>query len=288
MHTLEPADIGGEATEQTTVETRDAMPERVASEDVDTDERASSELLSARERLRGRLLHDILHSAISPLPTEERPLNESAIMERYDQNSRMPVRMALAVLAGEGLFRQRARYGYWLVDYNLDDVEQILRMRAGIEGMIAAALCEREIASGGTESAPVAPLRFEAWCKALAVHEEMGGLVSQADGAELDREFEASVADLDTQMHVLLARAGGYDMAARHIVEWRNQMRIFALQSGLFYYSHALPTIHEEHARVVDAIKSADGSLAAALARTHIENTLTLSQLLAETQVGPG
>jgi len=247
---------------------------RLETREAETQEQVSPDVLSARELVRDQLLADILHGEIDPLPTEEQPLNESTVMRRYGQGSRMPVRMALAVLAGEGLFRQRARHGYWLVDYDIDDMEQIRMMRARIEAMVAAALCEREIASGGTDDAPVAPLRLEAWREALKVHDAMGKIVRGLDELQVDAELKAGFADLDTLLHVLLARAGGYDMAARHIVEWRNQMRIFALQNKLTHDSHALSTAHEEHTQIIDAIKRADRPSAALLARTHVENVL--------------
>jgi DNA-binding GntR family transcriptional regulator len=246
------------------------------------------DILSAREFVRDQLLADILRGRIDPLPTEEDPLNESTVMKLYGQRSRMPVRMALAVLAGEGLFRQRARYGYWLVDYDIEDMEQILMMRARIEAMVAAALCEREIASGGTEGAPFAPLRLEAWREALKVHEKMAKIARPAGEAQVSPPVEATFADLDTRLHVLLARAGGYDMAARHIVEWRNQMRIFARQNKLTCDAHAFPTIHEEHTQIIDAIKSADRPSAAALARAHVENVLARNWALIEDPAGPG
>jgi DNA-binding GntR family transcriptional regulator len=248
--------------------------------EVETLDQPSSELLSARDVVRLRLLQDILHAKIEPLPTEQHPLTEPDVMKRYEQGSRMPVRMALAVLAGEGLFRQRARYGYWLVQYDLHDIEQILRMRAGIEAMVAAALCKGRIASEETAPDESARSRRSFWTQGLRYHDRMGSLVNDARDNGVERKLEAKFGDADTQFHASLARAAGYDIAARHIVEWRNQVRIFRLQRELQYDSGALDAVHSEHSDVVEAISNADETSAADLSRSHVERVLTRAQSL--------
>jgi len=245
--------------------------------EVDSPTQPSSELVSARDLVRVRLLWDILHGEIEPLPTEGHPLTESSIMDRYGQTSRMPVRMALAVLAGEGLFRQRARYGYWLVQYDLDDVRQITRIRAGVEAMVADALCQRRMASEDTAADERSGVAL--WDSALHHHQAMGSLVEGRYG-EVGKEVESTFADADTQFHVSLAQAGGYDIAARHIVEWRNQVRIFRLQHGIRYDFDALRAVQAEHSELIDAIGRADRESAAELARAHIERVLTRAQAL--------
>jgi len=264
--------------------TAEAQTGRTAARE--TQEQASrDDVVSARESVRTKLLRDLLRGRIKPLPTERDPLHESDVMKRYGQNSRMPVRMALAMLAGEGLLRQRARYGYWLVDYDLDDVEQILRMRGGVEGMVAATLCQRLGASGDTDATPLPPGRLGLWHSAEKVYREMAEIVEQAEATGVDAKLEAKFADLDTEMHVQLARASGHDMAARHIVEWRSQMRIFMLQNEIPYYADALPDIHEEHRLIFGAIANLDSRSAGAAARAHIENALNRSRSLAQDPV---
>jgi DNA-binding GntR family transcriptional regulator len=234
-----------------------------------------SELISARDAVRADLLRDILHGNVAPLPTEAHPLSENAVMERYGQQSRMPVRMALAVLSGEGLLRQRARHGFWLVRYDLEDVEQILRMRAGIEAMVAAALSDSGIGSAQSSSNELDSSRASFWETTLSCHRTMGELVDEADGQRVAPEIEAAFADADTQFHFSLARAAGYDVAARHIMEWRNEVRIFRLQREIGYSAEALRAINNEHSDIIGAIQAADGTLAAELARSHVERAFS-------------
>jgi DNA-binding GntR family transcriptional regulator len=171
-------------------------------------------------------------------------------------------------LAGQGLFRQRARYGYWLVTYDAEDIQQILRMRAGVEAMVADALCALR---ASTDESSLA-LDESAWEEVQNIHAGMGQLAGRGSEEGLDHELEAEFGDQDTELHACLARAGMYDVAARHIVEWRNQLRIFALQHDLRYARDDLATIHAEHARLLAAIDEGDRSLASDLASTHVDN----------------
>lgn len=248
--------------------------------DIESLDQPPSELLSARDALRERLLHDILHAAIEPLPVEQDPLTENAIMTRYEQGSRMPVRMALAVLAGEGLVRQRARHGYWLVQYEADDVVQILGMRSGVEVMVAVALNEMQRASVEASDQPLGD-RLSLWHEALNHQSAMGDLATLAQSTgDVDWDREAAFADADTAFHRSLAQAAGYDLAARHIVDWRNQMRIFRLQQKLRYDPGALAEIHAEHARILETISSGDAGLAAEVARSHVGGVMTRMRAL--------
>ena len=75
------------------------------------------------------------------MPTEGEPLSENWLAKESQVESRMPARMALAVLAGEGLILQRARHGFWMVEYDFDDIAQIVEMRADVEARVVEVLC---------------------------------------------------------------------------------------------------------------------------------------------------
>lgn len=169
---------------------------------------------TVREQVRRWLLAELLHGRVS-LPTEAEPLSENWLAKESGVESRMPARMALAVLAGEGLILQRARHGFWMVEYDLDDIAQIVGMRADVEARVVEAL----FAEGG-------PRNADAWGEVVRASAELEQLF-RADGAPAD------LADLDTQFHVGLALTGDLQVAARHIDEWSNQIRLFELQNGL-------------------------------------------------------
>jgi DNA-binding GntR family transcriptional regulator len=233
-----------------------------------------SEEISTRDRIRREVLADILHGRL-PAPTEQDPLTERKLEAKYGETSRMPVRMALAVLAGEGLVRQRARHGYWLVEYDIDDVAQILAMRAGIEALIVDALSSKHVASwedAEPESNPSEPQRA-AWADALDAVNKMEKLVRTIGHVDDKKELAANFADEDTRFHASLARAADYDLASGHIGEWRGQARVYALQNGVSALE-SLGAINREHAALVGAIAENNGSSAVALSRTHLESAL--------------
>jgi DNA-binding GntR family transcriptional regulator len=235
---------------------------------------ALSESISTRELIRSKVLEDILHGRL-PAPTEQHPLTERKLETKYGKTSRMPVRMALAVLAGEGLIRQRARYGYWLVEYDIDDLAQILAMRAGIEAMIVDALCASSVHSRESVEQDANPgeSRQAAWADALGAVKEMEKLVRAVGHGDDERGLVACFADEDTRFHTSLARAADYDLASRHISEWRGQARVYALQNGVSALE-SLGRINREHVALVKAIMKGDGNSGVALSRTHLENAL--------------
>ena len=221
----------------------------------------SSELLSEREAVHDRLLRDILIGAVEP--TEEQPESEIGIQTKYELESRMPVRMALAVLAGEGLIRQRARHGFWLVQLDSEDLEEIAEMRAGVEGMVVEALAS-QLATTPPEMFPQTA-RGPFWQEAEKALKAMGNLSYQSGK-------DAEMADLDTSFHVALARAAGYDIAARHLVVWRNQFRLYCIQHRIHFSVTDLVTSHEEHAKLFSSVGK--GISASDLARRHVMDGL--------------
>jgi len=167
-----------------------------------------------RERVRCWLLSELLHGRV-PLPTEDDPRSEEWLAKESGAESRMPARMALAVLAGEGLILQRARRGFWMVEYDSADIAQIVAMRADVEARVVGVLWELG-----------APRDPDAWEQIVQANAEMQELV-QVGGAPAD------FADREAQFHVGLALTADLRVAARYVDEWSNRMRLFELQNGL-------------------------------------------------------
>lgn len=224
------------------------MPEVYANEVADA-EVVAEEALSAREKARRWLLSALLHRRVS-LPTEAEPQSENWLAEESPVESRMPARMALAVLAGEGLIRQRARHGFWMVEYDAEDIAQIARMRADVEATVVEALCN----DGG-------PRDVEAWKRVLEAISKMERLIEE-DG------LAADFGDLETSFHVDLALTGDLQIAARHIEEMSNQIRIFELQNAL--ETQPSEEAVARHRELLTAIMEGDQSEAVDIVRRDV------------------
>lgn len=203
-----------------------------------------------RERVRQWLLSALLHGTV-PLPTEDAPRSEEWLAELSGAESRMPARMALAVLAGEGLIEQRARHGFWMVEYDSADIGQIVAIRADLEARVVEVLSEEGVRDA------------DAWEQVLQAHAAMRGMIETV--AE-----PADFADMEVRFHVGLALSGDLRVAARYVDEWSNRMRLFQLQNGL---ETALDeTAVERHNGVLAAISAADQDTAEDLIRRDVES----------------
>lgn len=224
------------------------MPELRTDEAVD-EAVVAEEPPTVREHVRRWLLSELLHGRVA-LPTESEPLSENWLAKEAQVESRMPARMALAVLAGEGLILQRARHGFWMVEYDFADIAQIVEMRADVEARVVRVLCG--IAD---------PRAAEAWDEVLRANAAMQQLVHEG-GAPAD------FADLDARFHVGLALAGDLRVAARFIDEWSNQVRLFDLQSG----RETLPSqeVVDRHQELIAAIAEGAQDAAVDLVRRDV------------------
>jgi DNA-binding GntR family transcriptional regulator len=90
-------------------------------------------------------------------------------------------------------------------------------------------------------------------------------------------ENELEFATLDTEFHAALARAATYDIAARHVVEWRNLMRLYRLQNGVRYTPFALSHVCLEHDALVHGVETATAG-ASEWAKHHVEMGISRCQ----------
>ncbi len=164
------------------------------------------------------ILNLILRGELSP--SEGDPSSEAELGEQYGFEARMAVRMALAILASEGLIAQRPRWGFWVIDYSAQDLEQIQALLQDTEEMVQSFLPSRM-----TEAA-------EATLTGLV--DAMNLVIERAqDEITLDTEME--FAALDTEFWMVVARVTDYLLAARHIRQWRNIIQLYRVQHRLRY-----------------------------------------------------
>ncbi|MCK8645603.1 GntR family transcriptional regulator [Mycobacterium colombiense] len=212
--------------------------------------RPSEALRSQADTAYQGILDDILTGELSP--TESNPSSETTLQERYGLGSRMPVRMALAVLASEGLVAQRARHGFWIVDYSAHDMEQIGAMRADADAMVASFLGARVSATMITTETD----NFERTRNALghirASFHAMQDLANVARERGVTPDLEKDFADHDTRFHTFMAAATDYTLAARHIRQWRNLVRLYRARQKVHYSEEDLAQICDEHRKLAD------------------------------------
>jgi DNA-binding GntR family transcriptional regulator len=232
-------------SQSTESETEIVSPESqsTASETEDPN-RPSSALQSEAERAYQRILDAIFRGDL--LPTEDEPSSEIVLQKRFNLGSRMPIRMALAVLASEGVVAQRARHGFWVVDYSAHDLRQIGAMRADADAMVASFLGASISGEGITTES-----EFQRIYDARRYIEESLGamlnLAKQAPAGDVGPKVEMAFADYDTRFHVFIAAATDYTLAARHIRQWRNLVRLYRAQHHIHYTGQDLLDICVEH-----------------------------------------
>ncbi|MDF2370996.1 MAG: GntR family transcriptional regulator [Rhizobiaceae bacterium] len=207
----------------------------------------SSHTMRALTELRQRILNGELQGGTRLL---EVPLAEML------QISRTPVREAMSRLAEEGLL-ERARSGFVVRTFGLDDVIDAIELRGVLEGTAARLAAER-----GAN-----PELLSRITRIVAELDEC------FDGGPGDTDFE-SYSRLNADFHHVLAQLAGSKVIAR---ELDRVMRLpFASPSAflpdkvdMVSRRHSLDLAQAQHREIVAAIGEREGARAEALAREH-------------------
>lgn len=181
-------------------------------------------------------------------------LLEVALAEELDI-SRTPIRDAMARLAEEGLLERVQTGGYRVRSFALRDVADAIELRGLIEGAAARLAAER-----GIDAA-------------------IGKRFADALGA-LDAVFEADRFDFDfysrgnMAFHETLWNASGSEVFAREAARiaslpFASPSAFSPDKSALPAFERSLVIAHDQHHRIVEAIKAGEGTRAEALAREH-------------------
>lgn len=210
---------------------------------------ASTNLDHATQRLREL----VLSGAFPP----DRKLGEEAVA-RALKLSRTPARIAMATLEREGLLVRTPRRGYRVRSFTLDEVADAIDVRGELEGMAARLLAER-----GLDAAIAARLEAAlAWSEAIV---ERGALdvADRLAWSQSNLDFHSALIDGsgNTALRAAFEQVIRIPLASPRAI-------IFAVATTDRSRSQ-LRRAHEDHMRVVEAIRARRGSRAAEIMRDH-------------------
>ena len=184
-------------------------------------------------------------------------LVEDRLAEEFG-GSRVPVREALKTLAGEGLIALTPRRGACVAELSGDDVEELVEVRATLEGLTARLAARRR------DPALVAQLR-----DVLARGDAAAAHGSADELAALNREF-----------HELLARTGSNRVL-------QDMMRGLRERTELVFRRNSVeraPDDWREHAAILAAVVEGDEALATLMAMRHVHNAARARGIAAKSQ----
>jgi DNA-binding GntR family transcriptional regulator len=172
-------------------------------------------------------------------------LTEVGLAKAFDV-SRNPVREALRVLEVEGLVEISPRKGARVAVLSGEEVQEIIELRAELEGMSA---------------------RYAAGRCSDEVRANLRKLLVEGNRADATRDV-AVLTELNNSFHNQIAVAGknrflvGFMKALNEKTQW-----IFANRP-----EHNIAENWKEHAAILEAVIAADAELASVLAKRHVED----------------
>jgi GntR family transcriptional regulator of vanillate catabolism len=192
--------------------------------------------------------------------------------------SRTPVRLALPVLAREGLLQEHDARGYIVRGFSTADILDALDVRGALEGLAA-----RRVAERGPSRTLISALR--------QMLKDGNGVLGKGHIEESD---EALYADMNGRLHGLIveeARSPMIGQAVERIshVPFAAPQALAFDKSSLDYTYRRLVYAHRQHHYIVDALERAEGARVEALMREHVNPVKESLNLLGlqETQRPP-
>lgn len=170
---------------------------------------------------------------------------------RQTGGSRFKVREAYQRLAAEGLLEIEEYRGARVRGSSMDEVRQLYRARAALEGLCAADFTRR------------------ASDEDLARLEDIARQMEDCVEAERPEEF----GKLNAQWHTLLMRGAG-NSVIEDLVR-RLNTPVHHLLFGTFYRGERLREAARDHRRILAAIRTRDAEAADRAMRAHVENGLS-------------
>ncbi len=198
--------------------------------------------LGEEHKIVDRIYNAVMQQTLAPMTK----LSESTICESFGVG-RMKARRALLLLASQGIVELRSNRGAFVASPTQKDADEVFEARIHIEPSLIAQVSERIDADG---------------LKVLTDH--------------IDREKAARLAEnrqeiirLSGEFHVLIATVSGNSFLIRTLRELVTRTSLIV---AMFGSGNSSCCREDEHERILDAIQSRDASLAAALARDHLDH----------------
>jgi DNA-binding GntR family transcriptional regulator len=202
------------------------------------------------ERVDTRRAYELIREQIATLELAPGSVIDDQKLARDLHIGPVAVREALKLLAHENLVVITPRYGLYVADVNIPDLEQLSEMRLALEGLSAGLAARR--------ATPDDIVVLE------ALRDQQAGI----SGIDNRRLF-----DLDHKFHQAVAQAAHNKYLAEGLE------RLFGLSQRLWYL--ALPRLAflsssvEKHLGLVEAIKVGDPVRAEAIMREHVQEFYT-------------
>ncbi|WP_118183481.1 GntR family transcriptional regulator [Paraburkholderia phosphatilytica] len=172
--------------------------------------------------------------------------------------SRTPLRLALSVLATEGLVERSAGRGFAVRRFTVTDVLDAIDVRGVLEGLAAKSIAEHGLTDQLAQSLD-------------ALLAEGDRLFAQA---ALSDEDAAHYAELNGRFHALIVDAAG-NQALRTALQLNDRIPFVSPATVVFdrdakeRQRQMLAFAHRQHHSIVSALKSGEGARAEALMKEH-------------------
>ncbi len=160
--------------------------------------------------------------------------------------SRTPIREALRRLAADGFIEIKPNRSAVVRSWDAEQLRNIYQIREALEGLAAELACRRLTAADFAEL------------------DRLAAKVARA-GARARREH---CHQFDVQLHRTIAQRSGNDMLAREIERFHDLVQLVRDRVG--DQGDSLPQAHEQHLKIVEALRSQDADAARQAMVAHI------------------
>jgi|SRR5690349_5629378 len=173
--------------------------------------------------------------------------------------SRTPVRVALATLEREGLVEPSSSGGYAMRRFTAKQIRDAIDVRGHLEGMAARLIAERGM-----------PRQLS-----LDLHSCLSDGDEILQKAQLGLDDYAAYADMNSRLHHLIVEGSDNAALARAIeindrVPFAPASGMLPMQSSIEEGHRWMLFAHQQHHNLVEAIESAQGARAQAIASEHV------------------
>jgi len=167
--------------------------------------------------------------------------------------SRTPVREALRKIVAEGLVKIKPNLGMTVIEFSLEDLQEVLQVRMVLEGL-AASIAAEKISQEET-------VKLEEIIKKMSIN------ISKPNPDVV------AYSKLNGKLHNLILNICGNKRLTEicnHLNDSDHRFSIRSLMSNTERLKYSL----EEHREIVDALKRKDSEQAGRLSQKHIENVI--------------